>query len=144
MRDVALHALAELGAPDVLVILQPTSPLRRAEHVDAAVERLVETRADCVVSVVEVPHRFGPESLMELADGRLAPISAERYATRQAKPKLYARNGPAVLALRVEGIAERAGLYDGDCRPLVMDARSSVDVDEAFDLEVAECLLRRR
>src|SRR5207253_4129882 len=43
---------------DVLVLLQPTSPLRGAEHVDGAVRLLLETGADKVVSVVEVPHRY--------------------------------------------------------------------------------------
>src|SRR5919206_1460637 len=51
MRDVLLHALDELGRPEILVLLQPTSPLRRAEHVDAAVALLRATGADCVVSV---------------------------------------------------------------------------------------------
>jgi CMP-N,N'-diacetyllegionaminic acid synthase len=42
MLDVVRHALAELGGCDALVLLQPTSPLRRAEHVDAAVRLLLE------------------------------------------------------------------------------------------------------
>src|ERR687888_2652879 len=55
MQPVIAHALGELGAPDVLVLLQPTSPLRRAEHVDEAVELLVATGADSLLSVVEGP-----------------------------------------------------------------------------------------
>ena len=55
---------------------------------------------------------------------------------------LYARNGPAVLALRVDALAER-GLYGGDVRAYVMDAADSVDVDSPFDLRLAELLLDR-
>ena len=139
MRDVVLHALDELGGCDVLVLLQPTSPLRRARHVDEAVEALVASGADCVVSVVEVPHRYRPDSLMALVDGRLVALGPAP-ATRQEKTVVYARNGPAVLALRAEGLESRAGLYDGDCRPYVMAPRDSVDVDDAFDLELAEFL----
>jgi CMP-N,N'-diacetyllegionaminic acid synthase len=141
MRDVLLHALEELGRPEVLVLLQPTSPLRRAEHVDEAVALLRESGADCVVSVVEVPHRYRPGSLMALEGDRIVPLGPVP-ATRREKPVVYARNGPAVLVLRSERIG--SDLYGGDCRPYVMEPRDSIDVDEPFDLELAELLLRAR
>jgi CMP-N-acetylneuraminic acid synthetase len=141
MREVVLHALGELDECDVLVLLQPTSPLRRSQHIDEAIRLLLESGADSVVSVVEVPHRFRPDSLMSLDQGR---IVSRRPAgpRRQDKVPVYARNGPAVLALRVGGLAE--DLYGEDCRPYVMAPEDSVDVDEAFDLELAEFLLSRR
>ena len=139
MLDVIRHAIDEL-APDVLVLLQPTSPLRRAEHVDAAVRLLLESGADSVVSVVEVPHRYRPEALMDVVDARIVPRGETR--TRQAKKLVYARNGPAVLALRASRMGD--DLYAGDCRPFLMDERDSLDVDEPFDLELAELLLQAR
>ena len=139
MRDVIDHALRELPGCEALVLLQPTSPLRRAQHVDEAVRLLLETGADSVVSVVEVPHQFRPSSLMSLEDGRLVPLDPEAPLVRQQKPLVYARNGPAVLALRPDRLGER--LYAGDCRPYVMDARDSIDVDGPFELELAELLL---
>jgi CMP-N,N'-diacetyllegionaminic acid synthase len=143
MRDVLLHALDELGGCDVLVLLQPTSPLRRSRHVDDAVRLLLESGADTVVSVVEVPHQFRVASLMELVGERLIPL--EPPATRrQDKPLLYARNGPAVLALRAESFQARPDLYGPDCRPYVMDALESVDVDTEDDLRLAELLLGSR
>ena len=138
MLDVVLHAADALGDADVLVVLQPTSPLRRAEHVDAAVALLAETGADCVVSVVEVPHAFRPGKLLAVEDGRVRALGDEPLH-RDLAP-LYARNGPAVLALRVDGLAER-GLYGGDVRALVMEPADSIDVDSAFDLRLAESLL---
>jgi CMP-N,N'-diacetyllegionaminic acid synthase len=141
MRAVAEHALDELGAPDVLVLLQPTSPLRRSEHIDAAVRLLLDSGADSVVSVVEVPHRYAPESLMALNDGRLNSPTGTA-ARRQDKQPLYARNGPAVLALRPARLG--GDFYRGDCRALVMRPEDSVDVDGPFDLELAEFLLARR
>ena len=122
------------------MLLQPTSPLRRAEHVDACVRLLLESGADSVVSVVEVPHRFAPEALMDVVDGRLVPRGGAR--TRQEKARVYARNGPAVLALRAASLDD--DLYAGDCRPFVMDERDSLDVDTPFDLELADLLLRSR
>jgi CMP-N-acetylneuraminic acid synthetase len=139
MLAVIQHALAETGPCDVLVLLQPTSPLRRAEHVDEAVRLLVESGADTVVSVVEVPHQFRPDSLMALEDGRLRALSAGIAPRRQEKPVVYARNGPAVLALRPERLGD--DLYGGDVRPYVMGPLESVDVDGPDELRLAELLL---
>ena len=141
MLDVVVHALDELGPCDVLVLLQPTSPLRRAEHVDEAVALLLDTNADAVVSLVEVPHQFRTGSLMRLEEGRAVPDDPDMPMLRQQKPVAYARNGPAVLALRPDRFDPSRGFFAGDCRGYVMDARSSIDIDDQFDLEVAECLL---
>jgi CMP-N-acetylneuraminic acid synthetase len=140
MLDVVRHALGELDPCDVLVVLQPTSPLRRAVHIDESVTLLVDSGADCVVSVVAVPHQFAPDSLMLLEGDRLTPVTPQAPLLRQSKAQLYARNGPAVLALRPDRLGE-GGFYAGDVRAYVMDERSSIDVDTELDLEVVECLL---
>jgi len=143
MMPVLRHAVDAMVAADgyetdVLVLLQPTSPLRRAEHIDAAVDLLLETRAEAVVSVVEVPHHFNPVSLMRVDEDRLVPFTGGTPITRrQDKPQLYARNGPAVVAARRRVLA-RESLYEGDVRALVMDRRSSIDIDDEMDLRLAE------
>jgi CMP-N-acetylneuraminic acid synthetase len=140
MLDVIRHALEHVGPCDVLVLLQPTSPLRRPGQVDQAVRLLLESGADTVVSVVEVPHRYEPSSLMELRDGLL--FARSEPSTRQAKERLYARNGPAILALRPSSLGD--GLYGGNVVGYVMDERDSLDIDTPHDLELAEALLERR
>jgi CMP-N,N'-diacetyllegionaminic acid synthase len=142
MLPAIRHAIDAIGGADVLVLLQPTSPLRRGEHVDAAVRLLLESGADSVVSVVEVPHRYRPVSLMELDGDRLVPLVADAPARRQDKPVVYARNGPAVLALRPDRLGD--SLYGGDCRAYVMAERDSVDVDDPDDLRLAEVWLDER
>lgn len=150
MLDTLRHALDELGAregyaPDVVVLLQPTSPLRTAEHIDAAVEELLVTGADSVVTVVEVPHQFNPVSVLRVEHGRLVPFaSAEARPTRrQDKPRVFARNGPAVLAVRT-AVVRGGSLYGHDSRPLLMTTQESVDIDTLEDFELAEWLLTRR
>jgi CMP-N-acetylneuraminic acid synthetase len=75
MLDVLVNLLESLDErehyrPTVAVLLQPTSPFRRAEHIDAAVDLLMSSGADSVVSVIPVPHRFTPTSLMRLSPER--------------------------------------------------------------------------
>lgn len=126
--------------------LQPTSPLRRAEHIDAAVDLLFREKADSVVSVVEVPHNFNPVSVLRLTDGVLRPFLPQGAGPlrRQDKPRALARNGPAVLVASRATILEQGVLYGPRTLPLVMSPQDSVDVDDAFDLELCEWLLARR
>jgi CMP-N-acetylneuraminic acid synthetase len=71
------------------------------------------------------------------------PVDPDAPMLRQQKPVVYARNGPAVLALRAERFDPARGFFAGDCRAYVMDARSSIDVDGPLEFELAECLLAR-
>lgn len=140
----AVGAMAERGfGADVVVLLQPTSPLRRAEHIDRAVELLVSSGADSVVTVVEVPHQFNPVSVMRLEDGRLVPfLDGPSVLRRQDKPRVFARNGPAVLAVRTS-VIDRGSLYGDDCRPLPMTPEESIDLDTPADVELLEYLLMK-
>jgi CMP-N,N'-diacetyllegionaminic acid synthase len=148
MLPVLQHALETLEADgftaDIVVLLQPTSPLRRGEHIDAAVTWLQRAGGDSVVSVVEVPHQFNPTSVMRIEGGLLKPFLDGPTATRrQDKPHVYARNGPAVLATRVEVIKE-GSLYGRQSWPLVMSAEDSLDIDTAWDLRLVESVLSAR
>jgi len=147
MLPVLIHAVDVLHrggfTADTVVLLQPTSPLRTAAHVDAALDLLESTGADSVVSVVEVPHQFSPVSVMALDGGRLRPYLPGPVVTRrQDKPRVFARNGPAVLAVRVATL-KAGSLYGDDCRPLLMDAAASLDIDVPADFDYAEFLLSR-
>jgi CMP-N-acetylneuraminic acid synthetase len=80
------------------------------------VDLLAASGADSVVSVVEVPHQFSPVSVLALADGARAAVRVRPAAhRRQDKPRVYARNGPAELAVRV-AVLEQGQLYGDDCR----------------------------
>jgi CMP-N,N'-diacetyllegionaminic acid synthase len=128
-----------------VVILQPTSPLRRGCHIDDALQLLAQSGADSVVSVVEVPHNFNPVSVMRIVEGRLKPFldTGHPILRRQDKPRVYARNGPAVLAMTYETLMLKGDLFGEDCRPYIMPEEVSVDIDKPFDLELASLLLDR-
>jgi CMP-N-acetylneuraminic acid synthetase len=142
MLPVIQHAVSWLAEneafkTDVVVLLQPTSPLRRSEDIDAAVDLLISRNADTVVSVVDVPHQFTPSSLMEIRDGWLISSAESLTLRRQDKPRLYARNGPAVLVVRTSIIANDR-LYGDKTLPLLMPRERSIDIDDPADLALAE------
>ena len=143
MVPVVTHALAEVArhgwSPDIVVLLQPTSPLRRSDHIRDAVNLLRETGADSVVTVVEVPPHLSPDYVMRLDEGRLEPFLAdgERVTRRQDARPAYSRDG-TVYAFRRSTVEQSGGIYGDDCRPLLIDASDSLSIDSPADWDEAE------
>lgn len=126
---------------DVVVVLQPTSPLRSKEYIDEAVEKLLRTGADSVVTVCEVKHH--PFWSFTAKGDNLYPFSKKgiTIGKRQDLPEIYAVNG-AVYALRRDVLFEQNSLYGKDTRAVVMPYEESLDIDNYFDLFIAEMMLK--
>jgi CMP-N,N'-diacetyllegionaminic acid synthase len=148
MLSVIRHALDTLDEQgwraDILVLLQPTSPLRRSQHIRAAVRMLQESGADSVVTVAELPRHLSPDYVMKIADGRLEPFLAEgaRVTRRQDARPAYWRDGTVYACWR-RTIERFNSLYGEDCRPLVIDAAEALSIDSAADWDAADRLLSR-
>ena len=145
---VLQHVLAQLEAtegctPDIVVLLQPTSPLRRAEDIDRAVDLLERSGADSVVSLCAAEHH--PAWMRRLEGDRVLPFleNGPEYTRRQDMPPVYRLNG-AVYITRRRILMEENRILGQDTRGLVMDAESSVDIDTLFDLKVADLIMQER
>ena len=152
MKDVINYHLDELEKSgyksDAFILLQPTSPLRTENHIDEALKAMIDDeKADATVSVVDVPHEYLPMKLMKLEeDGSLKFYQAdgEKYTTRQELSHLYARNGAAVYAVYTDVYKEMGSLYGTRCLPYLMNREDSIDIDEEFDLFLAECIMQKK
>lgn len=145
--DVLKHAVGEFEArekrrPDVVVLLQPTSPLRGPGPIEEAV-RLVTGGADSAQTVaLDQTH---PRHRFTIEGGKLKPVfaDADKHSRRQEGEAIYRPNG-AVYAARTQILLEKGGLRGEDHRPVVMDFESSVDVDTLWDFKLAELILAER
>jgi CMP-N,N'-diacetyllegionaminic acid synthase len=142
------HALSTLelaGAPrfDVIVILQPSSPLTAARDVEDTVALLVRSGADTAVTVMEVEHAVHPAKLKRMEGDRLLPYLEEEQGRMAAHelPKVFVRNC-AVYAIR-RHVIEAGAIIGPDCRGLLMPRERSLDINEPLDLAFAEFLLAR-
>ena len=149
MLPVVEHALAYLGGhgwrPDIVVLLQPTSPLRRSEHIRSAVELLRSSGADSVVSVVALPRHLSPDYVMRVDGGKLLPFldGRARITRRQDARQAFVRDG-TVYAFRTATLQRFGTIYGEDCRPLVIDPAESLSIDSASDWDAAERALAGR
>jgi CMP-N,N'-diacetyllegionaminic acid synthase len=133
---------AEGSKPEIVVVLQPTSPLRKAADVDAAVRLLEQTQADSVISVCAVEHH--PALMKRLESDRLVPLlpNSPEYARRQDLPPVYRPNG-AIYVTRRQVLLDNH-IMGPDTRALLMDAESSVDIDTRLDLKIAGLIMQER
>ena len=139
VRDAESHVLgllAQVGyEPDVYVRLQPTSPLRRAFHIDTAVQQVLDGDPS-VVSVCDV--REHPYLICWVGlDNRLHRSEGGNWlAPRQQYPIRYFING-AIYAAEI-GTYVREGFAGRNARPYVMPRDVSIDIDTVEDWTTAE------
>lgn len=143
MIDVIRHFLdwtaGEGAAPDIVVLLQPTAPLRRSDHIVRAVETLTAADCDSVVSVVPLPLHFCPDYVMRIERDRLVNFlpEGERATRRQDVRPAYSRDG-TIYAFWRRTIERHGSIYGPDCRPLVIDPADSINLDSMEDWAEAE------
>lgn len=148
---VMQHAVLEMEkraaqSYDAAVMLQPTTPMRSAEDIDAGIKLLLDTNADSVISVVDVgghhPFRMkrivGENTLINYVDQGF-----EDMRPRQQLPAVYIRSGALYITRRAV-LMERQTFVGSDCRAYVMPAERAVNIDTRLDLLLAEHLFRER
>ena len=139
LRHAIDHVMSAGWTPEHVVLLQPTSPLRRATHIDDALSLLIAERADSVVTVVEVPKHLSPDYVMKIEDGALRPFLPEgaRVTRRQDVRPAFYRDG-TVYAFRRDTLDRFGNIYGDRCLPLVIDARDSLSIDSPEDWAEAQ------
>ncbi len=123
---------------DVVVMLQPTSPFRRPEHVTAAVNKLIDGGYDAVWTVSETDSKAHPLKQLVIEKDNLDyydSAAADIIARQQLKP-VYHRNGVAYVMNR-KLIAEKKQIKGEKTSYIVIDDLL-VNIDTEFDLKFAE------
>ena len=149
-HQVLSHALTEMERLDgvrydVVVMLQPTSPLRRPAHVTVAVTKLIDEGWDAVWSVSPTDPKYHPlKQLKVLGDGSMDYYSPEGEAViaRQQLGQVYHRNG-AVYAFTRECLLEQRTIKGKRTAAIVID-EPMVSIDTLVDFERVERLLDLR
>lgn len=140
--DVVLDAADRVTGYDIVLLLQPTSPLRTAADIDGALAHMEATRAPACVSVTEAPAH--PWLIYRQDDGRLAPFAAPPAGVslrRQDLPAAWVLNG-AIYAADLGWLrSERTFLQPGQTTAWAMPESRSVDIDTLADFRLAEALI---
>lgn len=138
--------------PEIVLRLPPTSPLRRAEHIDQGIEMLLQnTEADASRPVTEAPKH--PYKMWKVSENGkwLVPFLPKGFTgfdephnlPRQLFPKVYIHTG-AMDVIRTRTIRELKSTSGKKLAYFLMPPEDSVNIDHPLDWELAELLLKKR
>ena len=144
--DLVLHALnfyrSNYKNFDYVMLLQPTSPLRKSKDIDYSIEELSKD-VKSVVSVCETEH--SPLWSNILPDNK----SMKNFLSKEIKnlrsqdlPKYYRLNG-AIYISEVEYLVKERGFLGDQTKAYIMPTERSIDIDTKIDLELCKILLNK-
>lgn len=145
--EVLTHALLEMEKRDeveydIVVMLQPTSPMRKPEHVTQTVTKLIEEGYDAVWTVSETDSKSHPLKQLVIEDDRLEYYDSEgsNIIARQQLVPVYHRNGAAYAISRSCLLHSKS--IKGEKTSAVIIKTPLVNIDTEFDLQLAEFFAR--
>lgn len=141
--EVILHALNRLPQYDLVVMLQPTSPLRLAEDIDACIEKLILEKAVACVSVSESSQ--SPYWMYTFDETeKLQPIMKQDsiIPRRQELPIVYGLNG-AVYVAYTNWLKQSQSFLTNETIGFVMPENRSFDIDEELDFLICEWIISK-
>jgi len=144
--DVVLHAINWIEKSDnkcdLIMLFQPTSPLRTKADIDKAIELLFLKEAKAIVSVCEVDHH--PLWVNTLPEDRCMKnfIKPEiMNKNRQELPVFYRLNGAIYIAY-CDYLKKYKSFIDKNTYAYIMPKNRSVDIDNEIDFQLAEILIK--
>ena len=141
VKDAIFRVDGLKDAFDLVLLLQPTSPLRTSEHIDEAIEYFLNQRKsnkDTLVSVMEIEQKVlwtqGINSKGYMYSHFNIDLTNPR---RQDLSNCYSPNG----AIYLSPILDFSGFYGEHTIPFIMQQEASIDVDYKSDLDLVSALL---
>ncbi len=135
-EPVLAHVIESLKGTtfDYLILLQPTSPLRKSDDIDEAFNKLLASYANSLISVCS--NNYHPyKSLRINNEGFLEGIINNEYPffPRQELPQTYSANG-AIYIIKVKDFIKNHSLITSKTLHFKMSIERSLDIDSKIDL----------
>jgi len=144
MIDAIFHTIdtiKDASDKDIMILLQPTSPLRNAADIDKALDIFMKTDCDSVISMCKVEH--SPYWCFKYEGDKFKPLFGNKglKMRRQELPDVYRPNG-AIYISTIKNIYKNNGFYCDKIVPYIMPPERSIDIDEEIDFKFAELLIQ--
>lgn len=128
---------------DIIVLLQPTSPMRTSQQIDEALDVFVKNNANAVVSVTPCEHSPQWANVLP-SDGNLKNFISNDCLRRSQDLETYYRLNGAIYIYSGKTIKNNSkSIYDEKSFAYIMSNKSSVDIDNEMDFKWAEFLMFR-
>jgi CMP-N-acetylneuraminic acid synthetase len=145
--DVIKHTLdvfkeSKKCFPEILVLLQATSPLRDSKDIDDAIKIFSDDKdIDSLISVAKFNHN--PLWSFKIENNYLSPAFDEKFLSkrRQELPELFLPNG-AIYIIKTRKLLEKNSFFVEKTKEFIMNEEKSMDIDTELDLKLAKCLMK--
>lgn len=143
--DVVKEVLDNLQEKyDIIVLLQPTSPLRTSKNIKEAVDLFFDKNADSIVSVSKFSHPIAFVNTLNESLSLKGFIKEEyQNMRRQDFEQNYMLNG-AIYIVKTEFVNKNLDLFRKNSFAYIMEEEHSVDIDQELDFAFAETLMKKR
>jgi CMP-N-acetylneuraminic acid synthetase len=142
--DVIIHAIDSIsGDFDIILLLQPTSPLRDSGVIDDALEFMEISSSSAIISVTKRKH---PRDWTIQLDDNCKVINYKDMITlkrRQEYKELFDING-AIYASLINNFFDSKTFFGNNTIAFKMLEEKSIDIDDSFDFEIAEYFLNKQ
>ncbi|WP_046174416.1 acylneuraminate cytidylyltransferase family protein [Domibacillus indicus] len=138
-----LHALSELAGYDIVMLLQPTSPLRTTEDIDRCIETMIINEASVCVSVTE-PDKSPFWMYTTTDDNQMRPLIPQENPAvrRQDLSAVYVLNG-AVYVAETDWLIKTKSFLTDETTAYLMPKQRSFDIDTDEDFLLCEFMINR-
>jgi CMP-N-acetylneuraminic acid synthetase len=142
--EVTIHALEWMETKknckyDIIVLLQPTSPIRSSDHIDQAIQKLWESNLSSLAAVKGPFQKRDPVLKRINQKGEMVAYCSD--SNIDPKEPFYIYNA-ALYAVKRDYFIREKKFNSDEQVPFIMDTYHSTDVDELADLIVAEEYLK--
>jgi N-acylneuraminate cytidylyltransferase/CMP-N,N'-diacetyllegionaminic acid synthase len=155
MQHVVKTLESEGWIPDLIILVQCTSPFRLSKHIDEAIDILINNKFTGIASVSETPGHFHPYKIKEVKkDGELVSmiqedgmknkiIESHKYKIRQDLPGIYYWMNGAVYVSTYDTLMNDGDRYGIRCGAQILDGTTLANIDSEEDFEFAQRLIDR-
>ena len=148
--DVIMHVIAVLEGKgayfDVVVLLEPTSPLRQESDLDNAIGLFIDNidQADSLVSLGAV-HLENPYIMKKVERNRVKPFIevGEVFYQRQQLPNVYFPYGVIYIS-KVDALKKYRTFYQERTIPYFIERWQNYEIDDIYDFVCVEAILKYR
>ncbi len=147
--DVVIHAIDFLAATgrvfDLVVLLEPTSPLREASDIDNGLSLMLSSGADAVVSVCRAECAHPAFMYRQRPDARLVPFMDQQPTglRRQEIESVFFLEG-TLYASRVDVLKTKRSFYHEGTIAYEVPKWKSIEIDDLDDFVMVEALTKHK
>ncbi len=140
--DVINKCSKQNRRPQLIVLLQPTSPLRFVKYILECISLFEEKKPDVVMSVCNFEHN--PLWSLKIEDNRLVSLFSDsmKKTSRQQLLDIYRPNG-SIYVSTPQNLERTRSFFSQNTIPYLMPNEHSIDIDTEFDFELAEFILKK-